>query len=153
MFIALGKGVVSAKRKVPIKPGYFTIPENPGEPPRLLGSLCKQCGEYYFPRRAICAKADCLSENLIDTELGPEGTLYSFTFVHMPLFGSSNLEHMDGYGVGQIDLPEGPRVQLPLAGNKDDYRIGQRVIAELDVLREEGDTEVVIIRFRPIEKP
>ncbi len=107
------------------------------------------CGEVYFPRRAICAKADCLSERLQDVELGPRGTLYSFTFVHMPLFGSSNLEHMDGYGVGQIDLPEGPRVQLPLAGRREEYRIGQSVIAELDKMRDEGDTEVVIVRFRP----
>lgn len=84
-------------------------------------------------------------------QLGPEGTLYSFTFVHMPLFGSSNLEHMDGYGVGQIDLPEGPRVQLPLAGKREDYRIGQRLIAELDPMRDEGNEEVVIVRFRPLE--
>jgi len=110
------------------------------------------CGEVYFPRRAICAKADCLSEHLQDVELGPRGTLYSFTFVHMPLFGSSNLEHMDGYGVGQIDLPEGPRVQLPLAGRREEYRIGQSVIAELDKMRDEGDAEVVIVRFRPEEE-
>ncbi len=137
------------KRRVPIKGGYFSIPEDPLEPPRLLGSRCQRCGEHYFPRRAICARADCLSDDLVDVALGPEGTLYSFTFVHMPLFGSSNLEHMDGYGVGQIDLPEGPRVQLPLAGHKEDYFIGQRVIAELDKMREDGDTEVVIVRFRP----
>lgn len=140
---------MSVKRRVPIKPGYFTVPEDPQEPPRLLGSRCMDCGEVYFPRRAICAKADCLSERLQDVELGPRGTLYSFTFVHMPLFGSSNLEHMDGYGVGQIDLPEGPRVQLPLAGRREEYRIGQSVIAELDKMRDEGDAEVVIVRFRP----
>lgn len=138
------------KGKVPIKPGYFTIPEHPQDAPRLLGSQCRRCGEVYFPRRAVCAKGECLSEDLDDTQLGPEGTLYSFTFVHMPLFGSSNLEHMDGYGVGQIDFLEGPRAQLPLAGKKDDYRIGQRVVAELDTLREEGDAEVVIVRFRPV---
>lgn len=140
---------MTQKRKIPIKAGYFTIPEDPQEPPRLLGSRCQRCGEHYFPRRAICAKAECLSDDLVDVELGPTGTLYSFTFVHMPLFGSSNLEHMDGYGVGQIDLPEGPRVQLPLAGRKEDYYIGQPLIAELDKMREEGDAEIVIVRFRP----
>ena len=78
--------------------------------------------------------------------------MYSYTFVHMPLFGSSNLEHMDGYGVGQIDLPEGPRVQLPLAGKKDDFHIGQTLEAELDKMREDGNSDVVIVRFRPVEQ-
>ncbi len=139
------------KIRIPVKPGYFTVPEDPNEPPKLLGSRCNRCGEAYFPRRAICARAECLSEDLTDITLGPEGTLYSYTFVHMPLFGSSNLEHMDGYGVGQIDLPEGPRVQLPLAGKREDFFIGQRLLAELDKMREEGNNEVVIVRFRPIE--
>lgn len=143
--------VETRKTRIPIKAGYFTVPDDPNEPPKLLGSRCNTCGEYYFPRRAICARAACLSEDLSDVELGPEGTLYSYTFVHMPLFGSSNLEHMDGYGVGQIDLPEGPRVQLPLAGKREDFFIGQRLIAELDKMRDEGNTEVVIVRFRPIE--
>jgi uncharacterized OB-fold protein len=139
------------RRRVPVKPGYFTVPDDPHEPPRLLASKCNACGEHYFPRRAICARAACLSDDVSDVEIGPRGTLFSYTFVHMPLFGSSNLEHMDGYGVGQVDLPEGPRVQLPLAGKKDDFRIGQTLEAELDKMREDGDSDVVIVRFRPVE--
>lgn len=137
--------------RVPLKPGYFTIPEDPQQPPRMLGSKCNTCGEHYFPRRAICAKASCLSEDVVDCELGPRGTLYSYTFVHLPLFGSSNMEHAEGYGVGQIDLTEGPRVQLPLAGKQGDFKIGQTLEAELDVMREEAGSDVVIVRFRPVE--
>jgi uncharacterized protein len=137
-----------ARPRVPIKPGYFTVPDDPAEPPRLLGSRCADCGEHFFPRRAICAR--CLSERTVDVTLGPRGTLYSYTFVHFPLFGSTRIEHV-GYGVGQVDLPEGPRVQLPLAGKQEDYRIGQTVEAELEPLREEGDRDVVIVRFRPVE--
>src|SRR5689334_9893256 len=136
------------KRRVPVKPGYFTVPEDAREPPRLLGSRCRACGEHFFPRRAICAK--CMHEGTDDVELGPRGTLYSFTFVTFPLFGSTRVEHI-GYGVGQIDLPEGPRVQLPLAGKQEEYRIGMELEAELDPLREENGQEVVIIRFRPVE--
>ena len=136
-----------AGARVPIKAGYFTVPDDPAEPPRLLGSRCEDCGEHFFPRRAICAK--CLSERTAEVLLGPRGTLYSYTFVHFPLFGSTRLEHV-GYGVGQVDLPEGPRVQLPLAGRQEDYRIGQTIEAELEPLREEAGQEVVIIRFRPV---
>ncbi|MBI3783175.1 MAG: OB-fold domain-containing protein [Deltaproteobacteria bacterium] len=137
--------------RVPIKPGYFTIPDDPQQPPKLLGTKCNDFSEHYFPRRAICARPECLSENTADVELGPRGTLYSYTFVHLPLFGSSNMEHAEGYGVGQVDLPEGPRVQLPLAGKQGEFKIGQTLEAELNTLREDGASDIVIVRFRPLE--
>ena len=133
--------------RVPVKAGYFTVPDDPAVPPRLLGTRCEDCGEHFFPRRAVCAK--CLSERTTDVELGPRGTLYSYTFVHFPLFGSMRVEHV-GYGVGQVDLPEGPRVQLPLAGKQEDYRVGMTLEAELEPLREEDGREIVIVRFRPV---
>ena len=140
---------MSASRpRVPVKAGYFTVPEDPAEPPRLLGSRCEDCGEHFFPRRAVCAK--CLSRRTVDAALGPRGTLYSYTFVHFPLFGSMRVEHV-GYGVGQVDLAEGPRVQLPLAGKQEEYRIGMTLEAELEPLREEDGRDIVIIRFRPVE--
>ena len=98
----------TARARRPLKQGYFTVPENPAEPPKLMGTVCKDCGEYFFPKRVVCAK--CLSENTGDAMLGPQGTLYSYTFVHFPLFGSTKVEHSTGYGVGQVDLPDGPRV-------------------------------------------
>jgi uncharacterized OB-fold protein len=139
----------TARPRVPVKPGYFTVPDDPSEPPKFLATRCESCGEYFFPRRAICAK--CLSEQTTEVELEGRGTLYSYTFVHFPLFGSMNMEHMEGYGVGQIDLPEGPRIQLPLAGKQPDFRIGQQLVAELDTLREENGRDLVIARFRPVE--
>ncbi len=139
---------VKKRALVPVSAGYFTVPDDPAEPPKLLGTRCADCGEHFYPRRAICAK--CLSERTADVLLGPRGTLYSYTFVHFPMFGSTRAEHV-GYGVGQVDLSEGVRVQAPLAGRQADYRVGQAVETELDTLREEGDSDVVILRFRPLE--
>ena len=138
----------TARNRRPVKSGYFTVPADPAEPPKLLGTRCNDCGEYFFPKRAVCAK--CLSENTAEAEIGPSGTLYSYTFVHFPLFGSTKMEHV-GYGVGQVDLAEGPRVQTPLSGKQEDFRVGMPLVAELEAIREEGDTDVVILRFRPAE--
>ncbi len=138
-----------ARLRVPIKPGFFTIPDDPSRPPRLLGTMCRACGEHFYPRRTICAK--CMSEQTADVEMDARGTLYSYTFVHFPLFGSMNVEHADGYGVGQIDLPEGPRVQAPLAGKQAGFRVGQTVQGELEVQRSDGAHDIVIVRFRPLE--
>ena len=137
------------RARVPIKPGFFTVPDDPTQPPRLLGTKCEACGEHLYARRAVCAK--CLSERTADVEMDARGTLYSYTFVHFPLFGSMNMEHMDGYGVGQVDLPEGPRIQAPLAGKQAEFRVGQKVQGELNVLREDGGRDIVIVRFRPVE--
>jgi uncharacterized OB-fold protein len=135
------------RKRRAVKAGYFTVPGDPAEPPKLLGTRCEDCGEYFFPRRAVCAK--CLSEKTSDAEIGPGGSLYSYTFVHFPLFGSTKKEHV-GYGVGQVDLPEGPRVQAPLAGVQEEFHVGMPMVAELDAIREDGDTDVVILRFRPV---
>jgi hypothetical protein len=138
------------RARIPIKAGFFTVPEDAAQAPLFLATRCEACGEFFYPRRAICGK--CMSERTSDVELEGRGTLYSYTFVHMPLFGSTNLEHADGYGVGQIDLPEGPRIQAPLAGKQPEFRIGQAVRAELDVLRQDDvGRDVVIVRFRPVE--
>ena len=137
--------------RVPIEPGFFTIPEDPAQAPRLLASRCRSCGESYFPRRQLCCA--CFSRDLEATEIGPRGTLYTYTYVRVPMFNrKSSGEGEPGYGVGQVDLPEGPRVQAVLSGAFEDFRIGMPMELELEALRENPDgQEVVIFRFRPVE--
>ena len=133
--------------RIPIEPGYFTVPDDPSEPPRLLGSRCPACGEHLFPRRFVCAA--CLHEGCEDVELGPRGTLWTWTYVHVPLF-ANRARKVSAYGVGQVDLPEGPRVQAILVGERDDFEIGMDLELDLETLRVEDDgDEVVIFRFKP----
>ena len=136
----------ATRSRVPVKPGFFTVPDDPTTPPQLIGTRCPACNEHFFPKRVVCAK--CLHEGCEETLLSPGGTIYSFTWVHMPLFGSTQMELMSGYGVGQVDLPEGPRVQFPLSGKQEDYQVGLPVAAELMVMREEGTTDVMMYSFR-----
>ena len=134
--------------RVPIEAGFFTVPDDPGERPRLLGSRCPSCGEHLFPRRFVCAR--CLHEGCEDVVLGPTGTLWTWTYVHVPLFAKRDVP-VDGYGVGQVDLPEGPRVQAILTGGPEDFEIGMDLELDLETLRVEDDgDEVVIFRFRPV---
>ena len=131
----------------PIEDGYFTIPEEPGEAPRLLGSRCQACGEHFFPRRVVCAR--CLAEGCEDVLLGPRGHIYTWTYVHVPLFAKKD-RRVGSYGVAQVDLPEGPRVQSILVGERGDFEVGMALETDLEVLRIDGDDEVVIYRFRPL---
>ena len=138
------------RRRVPIEPGFFTIPDDPAEPPRLLGSRCRACGEHFFPRRVVCAR--CLAQGCEDVLLGPRGTLWTFTWVHVPFFGKKEASGA-GYGVGQVDLPEGPRIQAVLSGAREDLAIGIPMQLELETLRETAEGEAVVIhRFRPVAR-
>jgi uncharacterized OB-fold protein len=139
----------AGRERVPIEPGFFTVPEDPAAAPRLLGSRCRACGEHLFPRRVVCAR--CLAADTEDVELGPEGTLHTWTWVYYPLFNSRRAG-AGGYGVGQVDLPEGPRVQCVLSGERDAFRIGMPMRLELESLRENPEgQDVVIFRFAPAE--
>lgn len=134
--------------RVPIEPDYFTIPAGSGAP-RLLGSRCGACGETFFPRRQVCA--NCLAEGCDDVELGPRGTLWTWTYVHVPLFAKRD-GSVSSYGVGQVDLAEGPRVQAILVGDRDEFSIGMDLELDLEPLRTDDDgNEVVIFRFRPAD--
>lgn len=135
----------------PFEPGFFTVPDDPAEPPRLLGSTCPSCGETFYPRRLVCAK--CLHEGCDDVELGPDGRLFASTWVHVPMFGKADAG-VEGYAVGQVDLPEGPRVQSVLTGEAEGLTPGRAMTLELEILRTDRDgDEVVIYRFRPADGP
>jgi uncharacterized OB-fold protein len=138
----------TAAERIPVEEGYFTIPRDRAEAPRLLATRCAACGEVLFPRREICAK--CLSDRTEDTIIGPQGTLYTWTYTHVPLFGSMRAE-AGGYGVGQVDLEDGPRVQAVLSGAPGDFAVGMPMELELETLRTDSEgREVVIFRFRPM---
>jgi uncharacterized protein len=135
--------------RVPIEEGYFRVPEDPAASPVLLGSRCPKCGEVFFPRRVVCAK--CLHEGTEDVDLSTRGRLWTWTYCHVPLFGKKDAD-VPGYGVGQVDLPEGPRIQAILLGTADDFEIGMELELDLETLRTNSDgDEVVIYRFRPVE--
>lgn len=135
--------------RIPIEEGFFRVPDDPAEPPRLLGSRCRACDEVFYPRRLVCAK--CLTEGCEDVELSTSGKLWTWTYCHVPLFANKDAD-VEGYGVGQIDLPEGPRVQAILEGGPDDFHIGMDLTIGLETLRRssEGD-EMVIYRFAPTD--
>jgi uncharacterized OB-fold protein len=135
--------------RVPVEPAYFAVTDDPAAPAVLLGSRCPACDETFYPRRLVCAA--CLHEGCADVELGPTGRLHTWTYVHVPLFAKKD-GSVEAYGVGQVDLPEGPRVQAILVGGPDDFEIGMELTIDVETLRtnKDGD-DVVIYRYRPID--
>lgn len=134
---------------VALEEGYFRIPTTAGEAPQLIGTRCNACGEHFYPRRETCAK--CLSDDTAETLLSPRGTLYTHTFLVAPGFGD-NQSKGDGYGVGQIDLPEGPRVQAILLGERGSFRVGMPMEMVLVPMgKDKQGRDLLMYRFRAME--
>ncbi len=132
--------------RVPIA-DYFELTESDDTPVRLRGSRCPACDEVLYPRRLVCAK--CLHEGTDDVLLSTNGTLFTWTWVHVPLFAKTDSK-VSQYAVGQVDLPEGPRVQSILMGTPGDFTIGMQLELDLETLRSDADgNDTVIYRFKP----
>ncbi len=88
---------------------------------------------------------------VVDVELGPTGTLYAWTFLHVPRMGDVSFGDTGGYAVGQIDLPQGVRVQSPLVGSQDDWAIGDEMALTLFPVGVDDDgNELVTFRFEVV---
>lgn len=135
------------KKRVPIESGYMKLLAG-GDEVRLLGSYSPAARVTFFPMRKRCP----ITEQAVDTvDLSPEGTLYSWSFIHMPRMGSTRRDPRGGYGVGQIDLPEGVRVQAQIDGRQEAFKIGMRMRVTVDVLATgEDGTEYCGFKFVPV---
>lgn len=129
-------------------PGLFRLPSGGEDRPRLLGSHAPESDLYFWPRRRRCPVT---RTPVVDVELGPTGTLYAWTFLHVPRMGNVSFGDSGGYAVGQIDLPQGVRVQSPLVGSQDDWAIGDEMALTLFPVGIDDDgNELVTFRFEVV---
>ena len=77
--------------------------------PLLIGIVCSDCGARAFPPAPVCS--ECMSENVRELELSPDGDLYAFSVVHVAPAGW-NTPYIAGY----VDLPDGVRVFAHIVG-------------------------------------
>lgn len=133
---------------IPTDPRLFRLPAATEERPRLLGSHAEASGLYFWPRRRRCPVT---GGAVTDCDLSPEGDLYAWTFLHVPRMGSISFGETGGYGVGQIDLPEGVRIQAPLVGTPDEWQIGSRMaLTTFPVGKDDDGNELVTFRFEAV---
>lgn len=132
----------------PLEPGYIDVPADPAQPLRLIASYSAEADTYYFPRRYRCPRTEGAVE---DRLLSPVGTIYSWTYVHFASMGRVKYAESNGYGVAQIDFPEGPRVQGVLHGEMGDWEIGMpvRVVLHPVAIADDG-TELCSYAFEAI---
>ena len=67
---------MSARSRVAAIEGWCTL----DDPPHLLGSRCRSCGSYFFPRLStFCRNPACEGTAFEDVELSRTGRIWSYT--------------------------------------------------------------------------
>jgi uncharacterized protein len=126
----------------PVNPGTFTVPEEQGTPPQLVGGACKACRAYYYPRPKYCPA--CLGRTE-EKRLGGKGRVHSITVIRTkPPFGLPQ-----PYSVGFVDLDG---TGLRIFGLMDPEQIGEIGIGDRVRLcvRELGHDGLGEPRIRPL---
>jgi uncharacterized OB-fold protein len=129
-----------------VREGLFTD----ADPPALLGSRCRSCRAYHFPRHDTCPY--CAAAEPEATELSRRGTLWAWTAVTAPPPG---YEGDTPYGMGVVELPEGIRVITRLTESDPAQLVAGQAMA-LQVVRLHADAEgndVVTFAFAPTGAP
>ena len=133
---------------IPTDPRLFRLAQGDETRPHLLGSYAPESELYFWPRRYRCPVTRTA---VADVDLSSEGTLHAWTFLHVPRMGSISFGETGGYGIGQIDLPEGVRIQAPLLGTTDDWQIGTLMgMTTFPVGQDDDGNELVTFRFEAV---
>jgi uncharacterized OB-fold protein len=91
---------------------------------KIEGTVCKDCGEKYFPPRADCSK--CLSKNLDWFEMPKKGRLETFTTAYYAPLG---FESDPPYSMGVVDFGGGLKLFARLSKEikPEELKVGMEV--------------------------
>lgn len=132
--------------RLPLEEGFFAMPDTDHPRPRLIGSYSSAADEYFFPRRRRCPITFGPVE---DRFLSTEGVLYAWTWIETMKYGGMSTGGAP-HGVGQVDLPEGVRVQTRLLGSMGDWEVGMPMVVDLlPISTDSSGAELCTFCFRP----
>ena len=114
-------------KQIPVGQGLFTWPSSD---PRLIGTHCKSCGNYYFPKMPTCPNPDCKEKQVEEVSLSKKGKLWSYSVLHYPppppfVVGP---EPFKPQPIAEVEMPEGLKVIGMTEGMKpEDMKFGMEM--------------------------
>lgn len=83
---------------------------------KLMGTVCKSCGELHLPPRPICTH--CKSSNMEWREFSGKGKLaaYSVIFIAPTAMLNEGYSRTNPYCAGVVKLEEGPSISAQITG-------------------------------------
>ena len=147
-----GRAKVLQKKQIAGAKGFFTWPS---KEPYLIGSRCRACGDYSFPKAFICRNPNCdKTKGVEEVLLSRRGKLWSYTIQYYPAPAPFVApEPFVPYGIGEVELPEGLKVVGMLSGcdPEKDLELGMEMELVVEKLYEDDHgNEVVTWKFKPV---
>jgi len=128
----------------------------PPEEPHVIGSRCKACGNYFFPRATACQNPGCKEKGpLEEVRISRRGKLYSYTInYYSPPPPYHPPDPFVPFGVASVEMPEGLKItgQVPRSVDLSRLKIGIEMETVREVLYTDKDgTEVLSWMFKPVD--
>lgn len=137
--------------QVPLSEGLFTWPSDGS--PHLIGTHCKSCGDYFFPKTTTCRNPRCVKKEVEEVKLSRKGKVFSYSVLcYPPPPPFIAPKPYDPIVIAEVDLPEGLKIIGMMQGCKPaDVRFGMDVEIILDKLytNREGK-DIIAWKFKPV---
>jgi hypothetical protein len=141
------------RSKRPAVDGWFTLDD---AAPALLGTRCRACGSYFFPRESFaCRNPRCGASEFEDVPLSRRGKLWSFTDNRYPPpkpYVAS--DPFTPYAIAAVELEREKMVvlgQVAAGVGCDALEAGMEMELVLETLYRDGDEDVVTWKWRPCD--
>lgn len=139
-----------SKPTVPAIEGWFTTEPSP----RLLGSRCRSCRSYFFPKESLfCRNPGCGSAEFETVPLSRSGKLWSYTTNHYPPPAPYvSPDPFVPYSVAAVELAEEKMVVLgQVAGGVDpaSLKVGMTMELVVEKLYEDDAAQYVVWKWKP----
>lgn len=133
--------------------GWYTLD---GDKPHLIGTCCKQCGTYYFPKQTqFCRNPACDSTEFDEVTLSRTGTVWSYTDAqYKPPEPFVAAEPYVPYAIAAVQLEKEKMIvlgQVVSGVGVDQLKVGKNVELVLETLHEDDDSVKVIWKWKPTE--
>ena len=144
--------MAEGKKRLPAVEGWLRM--DPADP-RLLGTRCRSCRGYFFPKEtAHCRNPACSGTEFEEVPLSRRGKLWSFTNnCYPPPTPYVAPDPFEPYAVAAVELEEERMVVLgqvvPGVGIQQ-LRGGMEMELVLGKLYEDEDHEYVVWKWRPV---
>lgn len=124
------------------------------ERPRLIGSRCRSCRSYFFPKEAFaCRNPSCGAAELEDVPLSATGTLWSFTDNHyQPPAPYMSPDPFVPYAIAAVELADEKMVVLGQVADGvavADLAVGMRMTLVAETLYSDDAKDYLVWKWAP----
>lgn len=143
---------MSDKKARPFLEGWFAQGEAGGE---LIGTRCKSCGTYYFPRQSrFCRNPACDGEQFEESALSRHGRLWSYTNAcYQPPEPFISGTPFEPFAIAAVQLDRecmivlGPVVQ---GIGVDDLEVGMPMELVIETLCDTAEERLLTWKWKPV---